>query len=358
MSRSPKGSVTANVRDGRLRLRLPRQAFGGKQKYLTIGPDSPENRRIAEARVKQIEADLLLGQFDQSLAKYSPRYQPPPQQPSICQLWQEYSAFKSKHLAPNSLKDLRRVEGHLKGLPYQSLDRAKAIARYASEELSQDAARRLLMQLQACCDWAVANDLIDSNPFEGLGLKRVRQRNINPFTKEERDLILTAFSQTKHRHYHAYASFLFFTGCRPSEAAALQWQHIDAALTTITFCESLSEDGTRKTTKTGNLRRFPVNEQLQYVIKSCPYEGQGSSLFRDRKGGSVRPHNFTNREWKPLLKELPMLYRPPYNTRHTFCTLCLDAGIPVAQVAAWVGNSPKVLLDHYAGLTRSAVPEL
>jgi len=60
VSKRSKGSVGIETFQGRLRLRLPRQLYGGKQKYLTLGlDDSPGNRRIAEAKVKQIESDII-----------------------------------------------------------------------------------------------------------------------------------------------------------------------------------------------------------------------------------------------------------------------------------------------------------
>jgi hypothetical protein len=49
--RSSKGSVTVETFQGRLRLRLPRQLFNSKQKYLTLGlTDTDANRKVAEAK--------------------------------------------------------------------------------------------------------------------------------------------------------------------------------------------------------------------------------------------------------------------------------------------------------------------
>jgi integrase len=70
-SKSFKGSVGIEVFQGRLRLRLPRQLFEGRQKYLTLGlPDSAVNRRMAEAKAKLIESDIALERFDHTLVKY------------------------------------------------------------------------------------------------------------------------------------------------------------------------------------------------------------------------------------------------------------------------------------------------
>jgi len=52
-------------------------------------------------------------------------------------------------------------------------------------------------------------------------------------------------------------------------------------------------------------------------------------------------------------------YRKPYQCRHTFITLCLEADIDAKDVGRWVGNSPEIIYKHYAGNKRNLqVPEL
>jgi integrase len=66
-----KGSVSVESFRDRLRIRLPRQLFDGKQKYLSLGlPDTELNRRAAKAKVKLIESDIALERFDYTLEKY------------------------------------------------------------------------------------------------------------------------------------------------------------------------------------------------------------------------------------------------------------------------------------------------
>jgi hypothetical protein len=47
-------------------------------------------------------------------------------------------------------------------------------------------------------------------------------------------------------------------------------------------------------------------------------------------------------------------YRP-YDLRHVAISRWLEAGIPVAQVSAWAGNSNEVVWKHYAGTTTEYV---
>ena len=107
------------------------------------------------------------------------------------------------------------------------MDDALLIRDYLLERLMPDAAKRCLDQLRACCTWALDDGLIDVNPFISMRIKVPKglseDEDINPFTKEERDRIIQTFESDRYyRHYTNYVRFLFFTGCRPSEAIALK----------------------------------------------------------------------------------------------------------------------------------------
>lgn len=368
MARKSKGSVGIEVNQGRLRIRLPRHIYGGVQKYFYPGlSDTKEHWRVAKAKAQQIESDILMERFDPTLEKYKPPTFEPPAQHSadefdLSTLWAAYTVHKAKSLSPSSLKDFRRVGNHIKRLPTKNLNQARAITAHITENETPDTARRVLMQIKACCNWAIESGLVEENPFAGLGKVKV-QRNIHirPFTKGEKDMIVQAFeSDPCHQHYAAFVKFLFMTGCRTSEAVGLLWRHIDPDLQVISFQEGVVEGIRQKSTKTHKSRQFPVNDSLRELLEDIRLANFNPKqpVFTDQHGNLVRPNNFLRRHWQPVVKSLPIDYRPQYNTRHTFITLCLNARVPVAQVAAWVGNSPKVIWEHYAGLVQSLVPPL
>lgn len=369
VTKKPKGSVGIETNNGCLRLRLPRHVFGGHQKYLYLGlADTKINRKLAEAKANLIQSDIFFERFDPTLERYKPPAYPLPPKPQqqtvlLDELWQQYTDFKTKQLSPSSLKDFKKIANHIQRFPTRSLTGVKAIAAYLADTLTPDATKRILTQLNACCEWAIERELIEENPFFGLSrqVKVIKNRTINPFTAQERDAIIKAFEEfSQHCHYAPFVKFLFLTGCRTSEAVGLQWQHIDLAFTFITFQEAVVEGQRTKSTKTHKIRKFPINQQLKELLGGIrpetphPY----AAVFTDNMGNLVRPNNFLRRHWQPVVKSLPIAYRPQYNTRHTFITLCLEAKVPISQIAAWVGNSPKIILEHYAGLTRFEVPEL
>ena len=66
-----KGTVKIESDKGWLRLRFSHQ---GKRYAFAIGlPDSKVNRTIIEQKARQIELDILSGNFDSSLVKYKPK---------------------------------------------------------------------------------------------------------------------------------------------------------------------------------------------------------------------------------------------------------------------------------------------
>lgn len=216
------------------------------------------------------------------------------------------------------------------------------------------------MHFSACCKWARKLGLLETNPFEGMSsevkLKKTgtEEDEVFPFTREERDQILAAFKANRYyKHYAPLLEFMFLTGCRPSEAISLRWKQITN--TTITFEQAVVYSGKGLVLKDGlttqKYRKFPVNAQLTTLLNSIRPEhpNRDAFVFPSPKGKFIDWHNFTNRAWAKILKSLPHIeYRNPYQTRHTFCSLCREANISSIQIAKWVGNSADMIDLVYA----------
>jgi integrase len=387
--KASKGVVGVESFQGRLRLRLPRQVYAGKQKYLSLGlDDTTENRVLANGKAKQIEADIAYERFDPTLAKYRPEYLKPVNQvdnqllnqPDLLELWDKYTEYRKPQLQLTTLKAFYApFRNHIAKFPTKSLNDAIAIRDYIIANIAADTGKRLLVRLNACCNWAVESGLIAKNPFIGMA-KQIKLKSksddedIDPFTLEERDIIIAAFeSHPQHKRYAAFIKFLFFTGCRPSEAIALQWKHITPDLSTITFCEAFTK-GIRKDTKNHKARRFPVNSKLRELLESIRPDNYCSEslVFPSSTNKPMNWDNFqriwrgANNKGKKYIGIVTQLveqgkierYRNPYQTRHSFATLALQNGLTLPDVARLIGNSPEVCLKHYASSLRNLqVPE-
>jgi integrase len=383
-----KGSVGIETFQGRLRLRLPRQLYGGQQKYLTLSlDDSPENQQLAKTKVKQIEADIADDLFDPTLVKYRSQTHIRLVQPeeetqkalTLLELWDKYTQYRKPQIAPTTFLHSyqKRYLNAIQQLPTQDLSNAIDICDYLLKTKTPSTAKQLLIQFSACCEWGVKVSLVTDNPFKGMAEKirivKDETEIIDPFSHAERDAIISAFlDHPRHCYYAPYIKFLFMTGCRTSEAIGLQWKHINHNCTQIIFSEAISK-GIRKDTKTHKSRKFPCNAKLQYLLLGIRPKNYNSDelVFPNRKNQPINAATFLHNVWSgeeskgkvgivtQLVKEGKIeRYRPQYNTRHTFVSMALEAGVSVVQVAKWVGNSPEIIMKHYAGTIKHVqVPE-
>ncbi len=385
--KASKGTVSVSSNEGRLRLSLPRELNGGQRKYITLGlPDTLENRVIAEGKALQANLDIRNNEFDFTLERYKlQRHLAVVQQPvakpqlKLDELWERYVDYRRPNVSPSTFgKDYRRVANWIKKFPSKKLEDAIRIRDFLVNEAgaSYETWHRLGEHINACCNWAVESGLIDNNPFTKLFTSVKKPKiardtesefdEIKPFTVEERDRIIAAFETDKccsqftsknkrHSNYAGYIKFLFFTGCRPSEAIALQWKHITSNFVIFDQAVVKGVDGLvlKKGLKTQEKRRFPINNQLQTILNGIkPKDAKPDDwVFPSPVGGKwINVDNFCQRVWKPVLEGLGMEYRKPYNTRHTFITMYMSSpNANVNDAARICGTGADVILEHYLG---------
>jgi integrase len=353
-----------------LRATLPPKPGSGKnspyQQRIALRSDqgigvkiTPVGIKYAEQQAKRLSADLVMGQFDWADWLHGKEADEEIQHSAnlseqLVELWDKYTIFKAETLSQTTIgKDFRRIRNHLQELAKQNLDDAISIQDYLQSQVTPNTTRRILMQLNACCNWAVKRSLLSHNPFTGMArtIKVVKEHEIDPFTREEMTGIIKGFETDPYYvHYAFFVKFLFLTGCRTSEAIGLCWKHISQDLSFVMFVEAVVE-GHRKDTKTKRKRKFPCNESLKNLLDSIRPSKPDleAPIFPSPKGKLIDSHNFLTRAWKMVLDKQGIRYRIQYQTRHTFITNCIEQGIPIPQIARWVGNSPEVILRHYAG---------
>jgi len=387
--KSSRGSVTITSLRGNLRLRLPRGLWSDKkQVYLSLGlVDNPQNRKAAEIKARQIELDILSGYFDTSLKKYqSITYEAPksklfkPEEPkntiTFVQIYQEYINTKKDKSVTTWKGTYTNTLNHLNSCPYQFPNEAMRLKDWMIANKTLDACRRIMMQLNAACNWAVERDLIKTNPFFGKSKIKIKKSKpkIHPFSADEKLKILTAFEESnKFNYLVSLIKFFFLTGCRTSEAIGLRWKNIKADCSAISFEETivLGKGGAQRKqgTKQSPQRNFPCNRQLQQLLQSLKAKGIANSSVFVRPDGSPVSHQDLRTAWYGKGNTLGIVrqlavdgaidgYRPQYNTRHTMVSQCLEAGVSPMQIAQWVGNSAEIIFRNYAGIvSKISVPE-
>ena len=363
-----------------LALILPR-VYCGKRKTLSLGlTATKQNQKIAELIARQIEVDFATGHLDSSLNTYqlTKGTKSAPVPATFSEIYQVYIDSKKNHVSPGTWKaTYLNTLNHLNECPYKFATQSWQFKDWVLQNKSIDTAKRILMQINAAHNWAVERGLVETNPFVGkVKIKKKKSKpQINPFSKSEKMAIIAAFAKSEKFNYlKSLIEFFFLTGCRTSEALALQWKHVKADCSAISFEEAivLGVGGAqrKKGTKQSPQRTFPCNRQLQQLLQSLKPERAiaNTSIFL-RPDGSPVSHQDLRTSWYGkgeslgLVRQLAIMggiesYRPQYNTRHTMISQCLEAGISPMQIAQWVGNSAEIIFRNYAGIvSKISVPE-
>ena len=290
----------------------------------------------------------------------------------VLAIWDAYVDHQRGRVSPSTIvRDYEKVRRRI--LLMQSnapdLNTGHAVRRWLLNAYSNDITRRTLMQLGAAYRWANFEDLVAHNPFEGLArylsVRRQKEVGYAAFTLAERDIIIQTFEH--HRQFYApWVKFLFATGCRPEEAAALRWANVSLDCSELLIKEAAPNDTKLvHSTKNYATTRFPCNRKLQLLLQSL----KPSPLSKEKRvflsvTGKQRFDytNFQRRVWKPLVEDLVdqglvAFYLSQYHTRHTFITeMCKRRD--VQDVSYLCRVSVGTLQSHYLSRSREVdVPD-
>ncbi|MDX2244568.1 MAG: tyrosine-type recombinase/integrase [Leptolyngbyaceae cyanobacterium bins.302] len=366
--KTTKGTVKVEVDKGWLRLRFSQQ---GKRHTFALGlPDSKTNRILAEQKALQIQKDVEAGHFDDSLARYKPERQKNIEQEdklSAIALFRDFSDYKAKGVTPKTMEKYRAtlnyVEQFFQGVTAQAVteEEVEAFVRWQKRKnLSEAQIKRRLEELEACWNWHHMSD----NPWKAISdrIKVPPKQRPKPFTKEEIDAIIRGFSEDQdYAFYTDFVRFLFWTGCRTGEAIGLRWKHLGDDCLTIWIGEILTRRVLRPA-KRNKDRSFSLNSKVQALLLSRkPQDAKPDDLvFPSPEGVGIDDHNFSQRIWRKMLKRLSIPYRKFYNTRHTYISHVLQAGMNPILVAEIAGHDVETLLRCYAGVVshRLSLPEI
>jgi integrase len=276
----------------------------GQRYFLSLElEDSPLARRVAEAKAKLIEADIVSGNFDQSLEKYKPESQ----RKSAIQVVEVVEAFlkmKAKQVTNRTMEKYHAFGTHPK--------------RYFNNKAIMD-----------------------------VGEAQADQFRLDLLT---RDLDLATVKHKYFRHYTEFVEFRLDTGCRIAEAAGLRFKHISDDYSQVWIGETYSR-GEWKPVKRNEARWLNLPKRAQQIIKKRAAQASDPNaiVFPGPRGAPIDDQTFSQRIWTPMLEQVNVEHRVFYNTRHTVVSQALEAGMSPTAIADQTGHRVETLLKHYAG---------
>src|SRR5439155_13767533 len=176
------------------------------------------------------------------------------------------------------------------------------------------------MLRDARVDGLLKVNLYDRAFFKPLPLTDTRP-SIDPYTPEEREIILEAF-RTKRPHYYRFVFFQFWQGPRPSETTGLRCEDIDLRYSTARIHRSRVQGHEAGTKTVRSNREIHLHDNVVEVLRHenpAPLNVKPDDyFFTTPEGTPIDETNFYKREWLPILRAMKIRPRPFYNTRHSY----------------------------------------
>ncbi|MFD4546300.1 tyrosine-type recombinase/integrase [Streptomyces sp. NPDC058466] len=247
-----------------------------------------------------------------------------------------------------------------------------------------DTYKRRRRALNAALEHAVARGELRENPLQQTSRKRVGSNDVvDPRVLvnalQARQLLTSvshvgSWDRCRGRRLVAFYAVLYYAGVRPAEAVGLRLSDCHLPLTgwgMLTLRETRPVSGKQwtdsgerhdrrglKAREASTDRPVPIPPVLVAILRAHLKDfgtAKEGRVFGNERGGVVGSSTYW-RVWEesrlyaldPDRADSPLAGRP-YDLRHACITRWLNAGVPIAEVARRVGNSPEVIHRRYHG---------
>lgn len=269
--------------------------------------------------------------------------------------WTEFRLERSATLCPTSLTaDYKQVDKWIKRCPITELEQGRQVLSWVLTQQPVKTSRRVAMYVKALYRWVSSEDIayLGKNPIASFKMPKAPQSDdeIIVIPRNEVALLLAALEARQLRKgakWSAYSEFMLQTAMRTGEVRAAKWTDIkDNKL--LIHCNYTLTHGLKLSTKTNKKRVVPLNQRCLEILEEM-----------DKDNEFIFPYNryayqsfFYDRAKELHAMGLASHRYRPYDLRHTAISRWIEAGIPVAQVSKWAGNTAEVIWKHYCNTTQ------
>lgn len=357
--------ASINVRNSKLQLDFYYRKTRCREQ--TLLNDTPSNRKKLEQVLRKIDAEITLGTFE--YAKYFPN-SPRTEEFKILDQKTRMASGKATPLFKDFIVDwydemkigwrdsydqtvvkilngrLMKTFGEMEVSEITKADLLQFRARLGEEngrngkKMSAAHINRHMYLMRMILREAA--DRFDFNtPFKGIKALRNNKPDIHPFNLEEVSQIINGVDPW----YRYYYTVRFLTGMRTGEIDGLKWQYVDFDKRIIMVRESLVKNQQTYTKNDFSQREIEMSSTVYEALREQhKRSGHLTYVFVNSRGDHLNYHNVSRRVWHPLLVELGLDRRNPYQTRHTAATIWLGAGENPAWIAKQMGHSTTEML--------------
>jgi integrase len=235
----------------------------------------------------------------------------------------------------------REIVSFLGDVPVHSVT-VDDLARFReSWKLSNISARTKIERLRSFFKFCIEREWITKNPAGALKLPRELSVERKPYEASELKKIEAAigkfpawglYGEGNRDRVRAFVSVLRWTGLRIGDAVQLDRKKVHGGKITL------------RTAKNGKLVRIPIHPEVEAALEKM---GKGQYFFWSGEGKIKSCVS----DWQRTLSRLgkvAKIHIHAHRWRHTFATTLLSKGVSVSEVAAILGNSPRIIERHYS----------
>jgi integrase len=252
---------------------------------------------------------------------------------------------RQKTLTPGSFESYRRVcqslVTHLGGKqPASALTQEDVLAWMDGQKWGASGRALAIAVVRGAFHWGVRRKRVAENPLEGIKKPAIPARRA-VLTTEEADRVE---AELEGSDFGALILVLRETGCRLSEATALEAKHLDLE-------RGIAVLASKTTARTGRLRQIHLTERASEVLRGRALRFPEGPLFRTRTG---RPwgRRTVNSRITSVRRRLGL--GPGVNAgayRHRFAIDLLTSGASAEEVAGLLGHTTTAMVfKHYGHL--------
>lgn len=345
------GSIRTRTDNGKLFFDFRYQGIRCRE-HTPLQATTRNYRQLGQL-LQKIEAEIVLGSFE--YRKYFPAsrnavrlsfHEETPRFDDFCRIWTEEmkAQWRPSHVRGIGLTLTKYL------LPYfgkKTLNQIskRDILQFRSEltagnGLSASRINHIMTPLRMILNEA-ANRYEFTSPYHNIKSLKVPRTDIEPFSLEEISSILDSVRPDFKNYY----TVRFFAGMRTSEIDGLQWQFVDFTRRQILIRQALVGGELVYTKNNSSFRIIDMSEPVYDALKVQSHvTGTTGFVFCTKNGNCLNSNNVTNRVWYPLLQNLGLRKRRPYQTRHTTATLWLAAGENPEWIAHQMGHTTTQML--------------
>jgi integrase/recombinase XerD len=248
---------------------------------------------------------------------------------------------KSRGLSPETMRKFERLRDELSaefGDISVNVVTTNDVATFREGwKLKPSTGAKKLERLRSFFKFCEERGWIDSNPAKGLKPPKETKIDVKPYEASELERIAWAiplfpskgiYGEKNRERISAFVAVLRWTGLRIRDVVQLE--------------QSAVADGfiTLRTQKNGKPVKLPLHPEIELPESGRYFFWSGEGNPKSCVG-----------DWQRTLRRLSKIsgvHIHAHRWRHTFATELLSKGVPVSEVAAILGNSPRIVEKHYS----------